>query len=179
MKSYYGDEHISPPREGRTDAKGRFEVAPISGVRNRLFASGPGCPLSFFDPLDAGGELALRCLGQPAVLDFTLTDSEGRPIPNAEVVLRQGNVILPRALLKRHLDFLGLRSQTDASGRMVITNLAPGDYDIFLARFQVEGLIEAGSRTGYLQSVRLTPLNTTKLRLTVGAQPSTQPSSGL
>lgn len=172
LKSVYGDEHIDSPREGRTDANGKFEVAPISGVRNRLFASGPGCPLSFFDPLDSGGDLALRCQGQPAVLDLTLTDSEGRPIPNAEVVLRQGNVILPRALLNRHLFFLGLRAQTDASGRIVIPNLAPGEYDVFLAsQSQIEGMIEAGSRTGYLQSARLIPLNTTRLQLTAGARP--------
>jgi carboxypeptidase family protein len=180
MKSQFGDEYIYPPREGRTDDQGRFEAAPISGVRNRLFASGPGCPLSFFEPLDSGGDLALRCQGQPAVLDLTLTDSEGRPVPNAEVVLRQGTVILPRALLNRHLSFLGLRAQTDASGRMVIPNLAPGDYDVFLAsQSQIEGMIEAGSRTGYLQSVRLIPLNITELRLTVGTSPSPQPGSGL
>lgn len=178
LKSVYGDEYIEPPREGRTDAKGKFEVAPISGVRNRLFASGPGCPLSFFDPLDSGGDLALRCQGQPAVLDLTLTDSQGHPVPNAAVVLRQGHVILPTRLLEFHLSFLGLRAQTDASGRLVIPNLAPGDYDVFLARFQVEGMIEAGSRTGYLQSVHLAPLNTTEIQLTVGAPSSAQPGSG-
>jgi hypothetical protein len=175
LKSVYGDEYIYPPREGRTDAEGKFEVAPISGARNRLFASGPGCPLSFFDPLDSGGDLAFRCQGQPAVLDLTLTDSEGRPIPGAGVVLRQGSVILPKSLLDFHLSFLGLRAYTNASGRMVIHNLAPGDYDVFLARTGTEGMIEAGSRTGYLKSVRLTPLNTTELQLTAG----TQPGSGL
>ncbi len=179
LKSVYGDEHIDQPREGRTDAKGRFEVAPISGVRNRLFASGPGCPLSFFDPLDSEGDLALRCQGQPAVLDLTLVNSQGRPIPNAALVLRRENVILPTILLNFHLSFLGLRPQTDASGRLVIPNLAPGDYDVFLASYQAEGMIEAGSRTGYLQSVHLTPLHTTELQLTVGTQPSTQPGSGL
>jgi hypothetical protein len=172
LKSVYGDEYIEPPREGRTDAVGRFEVAPISGVRNRLFASGPGCPLSSFDPIDSGGDLTLRCQGQPAVLDLRLTDAQGLPIPNTEVVLRHGNVILPRALLERHLSFLGLRAQTDASGHLVIPNLAPGDYDVFLGRFQVEGMIEAGSRTSYLQSVHLTPLNTTELKLTAGPQPA-------
>ena len=93
-------------------------------------------------------------------------DSEGRPVPNAGVILRQGNVIIPQNLIAFHLSFLGLRAQTDASGRMVIPNLAPGDYDVFLWRFQVEGMIEAGSRTGYLKSVRLAPLSTTELRLT-------------
>lgn len=178
LKSVYGDEYIEEPREGRTDAKGRFEVVPIPGVRSRLFASGPGCPLSFFDPLDSGGDLSLRCQGQPAVLDLTLTDSQGHPVPNAAIVLRQGNVILPKTLLNFHLSFLGFRAQTDASGRMVIPNLAPGNYEVFLWRPQVEGMIEAGSRTSYLQSVHLTPLNTTALQLTVGTQPSAQPGSG-
>ncbi len=166
LKSYLGDDYIYPPQQGRTNAEGKFEVAPIPGVRNRLFASGPGCPLSFFEPLNSEGDLALRCQGQPAVLDLTLTDSQGNPFPNAEVILRQGNVILPRPLLRFHLSSLGgLSAQTDASGRLVIPNLAPGDYDIFLAKGRSEGMIEAGSRIGYLQAVRLIPLNPTVLTI--------------
>lgn len=176
LKSVYGDEYIDEPREGRTDSNGRFEVVPIPGARNRLFASGPGCPLSFFDPLDPAGDLSLRCQGQPAVLDLTLVDAQGHPVSDAAVVLRRGNVILPAILLNFHLSFLGLRARTDVSGRLVIPNLAPGDYDVFLWRSQVEGMIEVGSRTGYLQTVHLTPLNTTQLQLTAQATP--QPGPG-
>lgn len=165
LKSYLGDEGINPQQE-RTDAEGKFEITQIPGVRNRLFASGPGCPLSFFEPFDSERDLALRCQGQPAVLDLTLTDSQGNPVPSAEVILRQGNVIIPRALLGVHLHFLGLQGLTDASGRLVIPNLAPGDYDVFFAKIATEGMIEAGSRTGYLQTVRLMPLSPTKLTLT-------------
>ena len=97
---------------------------------------------------DANGELALRCQGRPAVLDLTLTDTQGRPIPNSRVILRQGSVIIPRPLLAFHLSFLGLSAATDATGRLVVPNLAPGDYEIFVASRVEEGMIEAGSRTG-------------------------------
>ncbi len=168
VRSYYGDEPVRV-NDGRSDDTGRFEVPVMEGGRNRLFASGPGCPLSVFEPIDASGELALRCQGQPAVLDLTLTDAAGRPVPNAQLILRQGGVIIPRNLLFRHLFFLGLRMETDASGRIVMPNLAPGDYDVFVADPVSEGMIEAGSRTGFLTSTRLSPLATTELRLTAGA----------
>ncbi|MEA2599546.1 MAG: hypothetical protein QOF89_538 [Acidobacteriota bacterium] len=170
MRGYYGDEPIRFSN-GRTDAAGQFEVPVVDGGPNRLFASGPGCPLSIFEPLDANGELALRCQGQPATLDVTLTDAAGRPVPNASILLRRGNVIIPRTLLFQHLLFLGVRPETDASGRIVMPNLAPGDYDVFVADPVSEGMIEAGSRTGYLTSTRLSPLTTTELQLTAGAPP--------
>ncbi len=170
LRSPCGDEHIYINHE-QTDPGGHFEVAPVEGRRNRLFASGPGCPLSFFDPIDADGELALRCQGRPAVLDVTLTDGEGHPVPNAQVILRQGGAIIPIRLLALHLAFLGLRAETDPSGRLVVPNLAPGDYDVFVAEPVTEGMIEAGSRTGYLTTTRLAPLATTELRLTVGRRP--------
>jgi hypothetical protein len=167
MRGRLGDEAIYY-NHGGTDATGRFEVPLVEGRQNRLFASGPGCPLSFFDPADANGELALRCQGRPAVLDVTLTDAQGRPVPNARLILRQGSVIVPRKLLYLHLASLGLHAETDASGRLVVPNLAPGDYDVFVDSV-TEGMIEAGSRTGYLTTARLSPLATTRLRLTVGS----------
>ena len=169
MRSPLGDEGIYH-NEGRTDDTGRFEVPLLGGRRNRLFASGPGCPLSFFDPVDANGELALRCQGRPAVLDLTLTDAQGHPVADAWIILRQGSVIIPRNLLYLHLSFLGLRAKTDASGRLVVPNLAPGDYDVFVASSVEEGMIEAGSRTGYLATAHLSPLATAVLRLTVGGR---------
>jgi Carboxypeptidase regulatory-like domain len=177
VRSYYGDEQILP-RDGRTDAEGRFEVAPVGEGRNRLFASGPDCPLSFFDPSNEAGDLVLRCQGQPATLDLTLTDLEGRPVPEAEVILRQGGVIVPASVLAKHLYLLRARWKTDAFGQLVIPNLAPGSYDVFLAGFGREGMIESGSRTGYLTSVRLVPLNTTRLKLTVSGQSAVSSGSG-
>jgi hypothetical protein len=171
VRSSYGDEAIFFTEE-RTDSAGRFEVAPIPGRRSRLFASGPNCPLSFFEPNEESGDLALRCQGQPAVLDVTLTDAEGRPVPNAQLILRQGSVIVPTRILAHHLGFLGLRYTTDTSGRLVVPNLAPGDYDLFVANPVTVGMIEAGSRTGYLTTTRLSPLATTELRLTPGVRPA-------
>jgi hypothetical protein len=174
LRNPYGDEAVRMNHE-RTGADGRFEVPPVEGRRNRLFASGPGCPLSAFDPIDENGELALHCQGRPAVLDVTLTDGEGRPVPNASLILRQGTTIIPRRLLALHLAFLGLRAETDAAGRLVVPNLAPGDYDVFVADPVTEGMIEAGSRTGYLATVHLSPLATTERRLTAAGRPQGAP----
>jgi hypothetical protein len=106
------------------------------------------------------------------VLDVTQTDAAGRPVPGESLMLRQGSVIIPGRLLSHPLDSLGLRAETDASGRLVIPNLAPGDYDLFLANAVGVGMVEAGSRTGYLTSTRLSPLATTELRLTVPGRPA-------
>ncbi len=173
VRSHYGDEQIRFT-SGRTDTEGRFEVAPVAGDRNRLFASGPGCPLSFFEPLDESGELALRCQGQPAVLELTVRDAEGRPVPNVSVILRYGRVIIPTEVLSNHLALLGLRAETDASGRLVVPNLAAGDYDVFLSNpvtSVTEGMIEVGSRTGLSASAHLAPLATSELKLLAGSRP--------
>ncbi|MFL6195402.1 MAG: carboxypeptidase regulatory-like domain-containing protein [Thermoanaerobaculia bacterium] len=164
LRSVFGDEAIQFDT-GRTDAEGRFEVAPVPGVRNRLFFSGPNCPLSFFDPANESGDLELRCQGQPSSLELTLTDAEGGALRNAQVILRQNGVIIPGGLLAHHLEFLGMRAETDAWGCIVIPNLAPGDYDIFLAEAVREGMIEAGSRTGYLATAHLIPLAPTLMGL--------------
>lgn len=169
VRSFYGDEPIWL-NTGRTDAEGRFEVAPVAGGRNRLFASGPGCPLSIFEPGNESGDLSLRCQGHPAALDLTVKDAEGHAVANAHVILRRGAVIIPLEVLSAHLGYQGFRAETDSAGRLVIPNLAPGDYEIFLSGPVTEGMIEAGSRTGYLSSVRLIPLNTTPLQLTSGVR---------
>jgi hypothetical protein len=167
----YGDEHIGL-NEGRTDALGQFVLPPRSGRRNRIFASGPGCPLSFFDPIDADGELALHCQGRAAVLEFTLTSPEGLPVPGVQLILRHGNAILPKEVLARHLALQGLRAETDAHGHLVIPNLAPGDYEAFVAGPVTEGMLEAGSRTGYLARTVLDPGGTVHYHLVVaGAAP--------
>jgi hypothetical protein len=169
VRSVYGDEFIQGNSE-RTDAEGRFELPPVAEGRNRLFVSGPGCPLSIFEPSNESGDLSLRCQGQPSVLDLTVKDSEGHAVANARVILRRGAVIIPTHILSSHLGQQGFRAETDLSGRLVMPNLAPGDYEIFLANPVTEGMIEAGSRTGYLSSARLSPLNPTVLQLTSGVR---------
>ena len=59
----FGDERIRDG--GRTDDAGRFEVPLLGGRRNRLFASGPGCPLLLLDPVDANGEAGAPLPGAP------------------------------------------------------------------------------------------------------------------
>jgi protocatechuate 3,4-dioxygenase beta subunit len=171
VRSFYGDEPIRGNSE-RTDAEGRFELPPVAEGRNRLFVSGPDCPLSIFEPSNESGDLSLRCQGQPSVLDLTIKDAEGHAVANASVILRRGAVIIPAEILSDHLGYQGLRAETDLAGRLVMPNLAPGDYEIFLADPVTAGMIEAGSRTGYLASARLSPWNATVLQLTSGVRVS-------
>ncbi|MFL6263829.1 MAG: carboxypeptidase regulatory-like domain-containing protein [Thermoanaerobaculia bacterium] len=160
------DEHIGL-NESRTDPLGRFVLPPRTGRRNRIFASGPGCPLSFFDPIDTDGELSLHCQGAAAVLEFTLTNPEGLPVPGVQLILRHGNAIIPARVLARHLALQGLRAETDAYGHLVIPNLAPGDYEAFIAGPVTEGMLESGSRTGYLARTVLDPGSTVHYHLVV------------
>jgi len=171
VRAYYGDEQL-PAQESRSDAEGRFEVAPVPGGPNRLFASGPDCPLSFHDPGSATENLSFRCPGPPAALELTLRDAEGRPLAGAEVLLRQGGVLIHPEVLESHLGIQGLSARTDGSGRLMVPNLAAGDYEVFLYnRRDAVGMIEAGSRTGYLTSTRLIPLVTTPAEVTAGGRP--------
>jgi hypothetical protein len=159
VQNPFGDEAIGL-NESRTDALGQFVLPPRGGRRNRIFASGPGCPLSFFDPIDTDGELSLRCQGRGAVLEFTLTNGDGGPVPNVQVILRHGNAIIPSEVIARHLTLQGLPTETDKYGHLVIPNLAPGDYEVFVAGTVTPGMLESGSRSGFLAWTRLDPVST-------------------
>ena len=113
----------------------------------------------------------LRCPPLPAALDLTLVDETGRPLPHAGVILRQGGLVVPQAVLASHLRALGLLSQADGAGRLVIAGLPPGDYELFLSARSSESTIAAGSPQGFLATVALPALQTTALRVTVPAQP--------
>jgi hypothetical protein len=162
----------------RSQEDGSFEVEIASGP-SRLFASGPGCPLSWYDlpfpsaPDPAGGDdgtpppATLTCPEQPAALELTLVDDKSKPIPHAALILRRGSTIVPRQILIDHLVLLGLPAETDAAGHLVLAGLSPGDYDLFLASSAYEGSIAAGLRWGFLTSVSLPARETTELQLTV------------
>jgi hypothetical protein len=169
-------------RTATSAADGGFEVEVPPGPR-RIFASGPGCPLSAFDlpppgeTAASGGEpqpepiAALPCPDVPAALEVTLQDETGQPLSHSGVILRRLGVIVPQQVLANHLQRLGLSVETDGGGHLVLAGLAPGDYDLFLNRVTGEGVIASGSPKGFLTSVTLPPLATTELQLTLPHAP--------
>jgi hypothetical protein len=112
------------------------------------------------------------------VLEFTLTNPEGLPVPGVRLILRHGNAIIPGVVLERHLELQGLRAETDVHGHLVIPNLAPGDYEAFVADPVAEGMLEAGSRTGYLASTVLDPGSTVHYHLVVAGVATVVPAGG-
>jgi len=176
-----------PYRTTRTDAAGSFEVEIPPGPP-RVFVSGPGCPLFRFDlPSESGAGPAateapslspiLRCPELPAALELTLVDDKGTPLAHAGVILRQEGGIVPQQVLADHLRQLGLPTETDGMGRIVLAGLAPGSYDLFLNTISSESTIAAGWQQGFLTAANLPALATTELQLTLpsGAVPAGHP----
>jgi hypothetical protein len=185
------DVLVSTPESGpvpyrviRSGSDGTFEVESPPGPP-RVFVSGPGCPLSGFDlptPAPSGGGGAadtgapapppiLRCPELPAALELTLVDDRGNPIAHAGAILRREGAIVPQHVLADHLRLLGLPSETDGTGHLILAGLAPGNYELFLNTISSESTIAAGSRQGYLTSVALPALATTELQLTLPGPP--------
>jgi hypothetical protein len=164
----------------RSQDDGTFEVEVPPGPQ-RLFASGPGCPLAWYDlpppatPDPTGGEAdasalppaSLTCPPQPAALELTLVDAKAMPIAHAALILRRGATVVPREVLADHLALLGLSAETDAAGHLVLAGLSPGEYELFLASSAYEDSIAAGLRWGFLTSVALPALETTEIQVTV------------
>jgi hypothetical protein len=163
-------------------ADGGFDLAVPPGPP-RAFVSGPGCPLSEFD-LVAPAEGAdddddaedtvdpnqLHCAALPAVLELTFLDTAGKPVPHASVILRIGDLVVPRRILATSLLQLGLPADADGAGRLVLANLEPGTYDLFLSGLSSEGAIAAGVQKGFLTSVTLPPLQTSEVQVTTPPQ---------
>lgn len=160
---------------------GSFEVEMPPGPP-RVFVDGPACPLSAFDLVpdggagadetggDARGRNVLRCPAQPAVLEVTMLDERGKPVPHAVVILRLGGVVVPQRILAAHLVQLGLAPESDGAGLLVLAGLAPTEVDLYLMGLAYEGSIAAGSRRGFLTSVTLPALETTEIELTLPQQ---------
>jgi Carboxypeptidase regulatory-like domain len=161
-----------------SDAEGGFDLQVPPGPP-RAFVSGPACPLSAFDlvapaaasddddPEDATDPNLLYCPALPAVIEITFLDASGKPVPHAGVILQSGDGVLPRRVLATHLLQLGLPADADGDGRLVIPDLAPGAYDLYLTSLSSEGAIAAGLQKGFLTSITLPPLATTELEVTI------------
>jgi len=159
----------------RSAADGGFEVEIPPGPP-RVFVSGPGCPLSWFDlpaqaqPEGGSGEEApvlVRCPALPSALELSLLDSAGKPLAHAGVILRREGAIVPGGVLATHLQLLGLPTETDGTGHLILAGLSPGDYELFLNTQSSESTIAIGRREGYLSAVSLPALQTTELQVTL------------
>lgn len=165
--------------ETRSGGDGAFEVETPPGPQ-RLFVSGPACPLFWLDPpaprpgsptAETPASPVLHCPPLPAALELTLVDDTGSPLPHAGVILRRGGTVVPQSVLASHLRWLGLPATTDGAGRLILAGLDPGDYELFLAGLSSESTIAGGRRQGYLTSVALPALQTTSLRVTLPGHP--------
>ncbi|HEV8579214.1 MAG TPA: carboxypeptidase regulatory-like domain-containing protein [Thermoanaerobaculia bacterium] len=159
----------------RSTTDGGFEVEIPLGPP-RVFVSGPGCPLSWFDlPTtaqpdssgDSGAPVVVRCPALPSALELNLVDSTGKPLPHAGVIIRRNGTIVPGSVLATHLQLLGLPAETDGTGHLVLAGLAPGEYELYLNTRSSESAIAIGHRQGYLSEVSLPALQTTELQLTL------------
>jgi hypothetical protein len=174
------------------EADGTFEVDLPPGPAQAL-VSGPGCPL-FFAALSAarlvagneeGGAtdqgsasmppastgMVIQCPSQPATIELTLQDDAGNPVPNIPMILRWNGAVIPETALAAHLQALGLSSETDGMGRLVIAGISPGAYDLFAATRVSDAMVFQGLQIGYLTSVTLPPLDYAGLQLILPHQP--------
>lgn len=178
LRSLAGGE-VTVYASATSDGQGIFEVAVPPGT-TRAFLDGPACPLSVVDlvaqaapdpDVDPAAVNLVACVPQPAALDLSFLDNQGRPMPHAVVILRLGGTIVPQRVLATHLTLLGLPPESDGSGRLVLAQLAPGEADLYLKGPALEGSIAAGLAQGFLTSVDLAALETAEVQLTVPGQP--------
>lgn len=148
-----------------SDREGRFEVAAAEDGTTRLFATGPGCPLSSFDLAPTSDEIALACPDPPASMELQFVGPGGAPAAGRSVLLRRDGVLVPDMVLIGHLGRFRLPAAADGSGRLLLPALAPGRYELFLADATSPELIAAGSPQGFLAAVDLAPLTTTELQV--------------
>lgn len=161
----------SPARYALTDTAGKFEVEIPPGTALQLFVNGPGCPLTFQQVSAGAEEIVLTCPESPAAVSLGFRDSAGQPVPHVAVRLRTGATVVPLEVLGRHLASLGVPTESDGAGRLVLVGLAPGSYDVFFADSSSEETVELGLPHGYATSVTLAPLSLVELEVTRSLEP--------
>jgi hypothetical protein len=155
----------------RTDAEGRFELLPAEPPPTRLVATGPGCPITAADVMDASEPVLLTCPDSSGTLLLRFVDGEGRPVSGELVLLRHGDLVLSFPILAPHLSLLGQSTTSDGSGRLVIPGLPPGGYDVYLLRLTTEALAAQGRPEGHAGSVTVLPGQTAELEVLVEPEP--------
>lgn len=156
----------------RTDGQGGFEVASAAQASTRIFAGGPGCPLTLADVTEAASEpVVITCPGASGTLLVHLRDERGRPVSGELVLLRRGDVVIPLSVLVAHLHFLGQSMTSDGSGRLIVSGLPPGSYEVYLLRQTTEALAAQGRPEGHAGSVTVLSGQTAELEALVPREP--------
>lgn len=155
----------------RTDSEGRFELLPAEPPPTRLFATGPGCPITAADVTDTSEPVVLTCPDSSGTLLLRFVDADGRPVAGELVLLRHGDLVMSFPVLGPHLSLLGQSLTSDGSGRLVIPGLPPGGYDVYLLRRTSEVLVAQGRPEGHAGSVTVLPGQTAELEVLVPPEP--------
>ncbi len=150
-----------------TEPDGHFSVARAPGGSTRVFVTGAGCPLQAADIANDSTDVRLVCAPVSSGLEATMKKSDGTPVQDEHVLLRWNGMVIPRAILKSHLTFLGMPDGTDGSGRLAIVALPPGNYDVFLQDSSSEATISEGLPYGFISTVTLPPMETAELEVRV------------
>jgi hypothetical protein len=107
---------------------------------------------------EVGEPVEIQCAEAAAVLVVHLTTEDGRPLVGRSLHLRhdsaRGRQIVPDSLLRLHLQAHRLPAATDGTGSMVLL-VAPGAYDLFLARASSAESIARDLPHGFLGRVVL------------------------
>lgn len=156
-----------------SDDAGRFEIPGAPSGSIRLFYGGPGCPLGSRDVVpstgisSASGSVHLYCATAPANVELLFHDTTGQPVPRANVLLRKGQVVIPREIVVEHLLALGVPPMSDGAGRLVLVAVEPASYDVYLGGAANAQSILENRPNGFLTSVHLQPAQTTSYDVTL------------
>ena len=142
-------------------------MARAPGGSTRVFVTGAGCPLQAADVSNDSTDVRLVCAPVSSGLEVATKKSDGTPVQDERVLLRWNGIVIPRAILKSHLTFLGMPDGTDGSGRLTIVALPPGNYDVFLQDSSSEATISEGLPYGFISTVPLPPMETAELEVRV------------
>lgn len=142
------------------------------GGARLLYATGGGCPLSVFHIAPPAGPdegpLSLACPALRASLAVTLLFPDGRPVPDACILVERGADVIPSQVLAAHPSSPGLPVETDGSGHLELAGLEPGHNALFLALAASEATIAGGPSRCFLASIELPPASAEEPRITVG-----------
>ncbi len=117
-----------------TDGEGKFSVSRSGGRSFRLLLVGPKVPLTVHSVYDVGQkeEIVFSPAGSGS-LDIQFANARGDPISSKTAILEYAGLILPPALVTRHLSLRGLASVSDARGSLLIPDLPTGDYSVIVS----------------------------------------------
>ncbi len=123
---------LSPLGTVTTGPTGEFALPAKPTGTSRLFASGTRCAL-LATIVRPGERATLVCPSQEVSLSVIATDAKGAMSPNTRFLLRQDGIPIPARVLTDHLARRGIRFTTNTQGRLLLSGLAPGFYELLSA----------------------------------------------